>query len=130
MKSAVAKLLLSDATVYDRKAADYAPGADPWENFRFSARVAAAICRGLPDDDPRRAAAVLIGVKVSRLMTVGLGRKASNETIIDTMRDLRVYVAILEAQHEEATRRSHRHDSHPPRAHARVRRVRKRRKRG
>lgn len=102
---AVAKLLHGDAFTYTRKAADYAPDpTDPWENFTFAADVAARICRGLPGDDKRRATALLIGLKVSRLMTVGLAGKASNEAITDTLGDLRVYAAILQAQNADATK--------------------------
>lgn len=96
--SAVGELLTADAALYDKKAADYAPGSDPWENFRFASHFMATVCRGLPEDDLRRATVLLIGVKISRLMTVGLGGTASNETIKDTLRDQRVYTAILEAQ--------------------------------
>lgn len=100
---AVAKLLHGDAFTYTRKAADYAPDpADPWENFTFASAVAARICKGLADDDKRRATALLIGLKVSRLMTVGLAGKASNEAIDDTLGDLRVYAAILQAQNADA----------------------------
>lgn len=104
---AVAKLLHGDAFTYTRKAADYAPDpADPWENFTFASHVAARICNGLADDDKRRATALLIGLKVSRLMTVGLAGKASNEKIDDTLGDLRVYAAILQAQHADAIQSS------------------------
>jgi hypothetical protein len=93
----VPEILRADAGTYQRKAADYAPGTDPFENFRFSAVFAARVCRGLPDTDPRRAAAVLIGVKISRLMSLGLAGEAQNENVIDTLSDLRVYVGILES---------------------------------
>ncbi len=96
--SRVSEILTADAEIYDRKAADYAPGSDPWENFRASAAFMAAVCRGLPEDDLKRATVLLIGVKISRLMTLGLVGKAKNESIKDTLRDLRVYTAILEAQ--------------------------------
>ena len=98
--SRVAEILMDDGIVYSQKAADYAPDGDPWQNFCTSAAFAAAVCRGLPENDPRRSTAVLIGVKISRLMTLGLTKEAKNEAIKDTMRDLRVYVAILEAQSE------------------------------
>lgn len=90
-------ILRADAELYERKAADYANGGDPFENFRFAATFAARVCRGLPETDPRRAAATLIGVKISRMMTVGIGGRASNEAILDTIRDGRVYLGILEA---------------------------------
>ena len=93
----VPELLRADADVYERKAADYAPNADPWENFRFAATFAARVCAGLPEDDPRRACALLIGVKLSRLQTLGLCRPAANEGVRDTLSDLRVYLAILTA---------------------------------
>ena|ERR1035438_3813569 len=93
----VLEILRSDALTYSRKAADYTiQGSDPFENFRFSASFAARVCRGLPETDPRRAVATLIGVKISRLMTLGLAREAQNEGVIDTLSDLRVYCAILE----------------------------------
>jgi hypothetical protein len=95
--SNVLDLLRSDVLTYARKAADYAPGADPFENFRFAATFAARVCRGLPDTDPRRAAATLIGVKISRLMSLGIAGEAQNEGVRDTLADLRVYAAILEA---------------------------------
>lgn len=91
------EILRTDADLYERKAADYANGGDPFENFRFAATFTARVCRGLPETDPRRAAALLVGVKVSRMMTVGLGGRASNEAILDTVRDARVYLGILEA---------------------------------
>jgi hypothetical protein len=97
-KPAVTIILQEDACVYAVKAADYAPNVDPWENFRFAASFAARVCRGLPDGDKARATATLIGVKISRLMTLGLAGPASNECVTDTLRDLRVYAAILEAQ--------------------------------
>jgi hypothetical protein len=103
--SNVPTILRADADVYERKAADYAPGLDPWENFRFAALFAARVCVGLPDDDPRRATALLMGVKISRLMTLGLKGTASNEKITDTTSDLRVYTAILENQQLEAAGR-------------------------
>lgn len=90
-------ILRADAELYERKTADYAPNADPFENFRFAATFAARVCRGLPETDPRRAAAVLVGVKMSRLMTVGLAGAAQNEGVLDTIRDARVYLGILEA---------------------------------
>ena len=99
--SAVAEIFRSDAAVYDRKAADYAPGGDPWENFNFAAAFASRVCEGLAPDDLRRATVVLIGIKLSRLMTLGLVGPAKNEAITDTLKDLRVYAAILEAQHDE-----------------------------
>ena len=65
-------LLEADADVFRRKQADYAPDGpapraftlrmDAFENFRFSSWYAARVCRGLPEDDPRRAAAILEGV--------------------------------------------------------------------
>jgi len=102
MSSTVPDLLRADAEVYERKAADYAPGSDPHENFRFASQFAARLCESLGEDDVRRATAVLIGVKISRLQTLGLGRKARNEGIIDTLSDLRVYLGILEDQHRAA----------------------------
>lgn len=96
--SNVPAILRADADIYEKKAADYAPGEDPWENFRFAAAFAAKVCRGLPEADMRRATVLLIGVKISRLMTLGLAGDAKNESIIDTARDLRVYTAILEDQ--------------------------------
>ncbi len=106
------QLLEADADVFRRKQADYAPDGpapksftlrmDALENFRFSAWFASRVCRGLPEDDPRRAAAVLLGVKASRLMTVGLEGTASNEAIDDTESDFRNYSAILDALNREA----------------------------
>jgi hypothetical protein len=94
----VPTILTRDGETYARKAADYAPGPDQFENFTFSANFAARVCRGLPDGDQKYATATLIGVKVSRLMTLGLVREGANECIKDTLMDLRVYLAILEAQ--------------------------------
>ena len=95
--SNVLEILRGDALTYARKAADYAPNADPNENFRTAATFAARVCRGFPETDPRRAVATLIGVKISRLMTLGLARDAQNESVKDSLADLRVYAAILEA---------------------------------
>lgn len=92
----VPETLRADADLYERKARDYAPGGDLFENFRFSSTFAARVCRGLSETDPRRATAVLCGVKISRMQTLGLAGSASNEGVLDTIRDLRVYLAILE----------------------------------
>lgn len=100
--SRVPEILRADADVYEKKAADYAPGSDPWENFRFAADFMARVCRGLPEDDLRRATVLLMGVKISRLMTLGLTGDAKNESITDTAKDLRVYTAILEDQQTES----------------------------
>lgn len=102
-KSNVPEILRKDAGTYERKAADYAPGTDPYENFQFSAEFAHRLCEGLPTDDRRRATATLIGVKISRLQTLGLARAANNEGILDTIGDLRVYLGILEDQQRLAT---------------------------
>lgn len=96
--SRVPEILRADADVYEKKAADYAPGSDPWENFRFASHFAARVCLDLAADDPRRATVTIIGVKLSRLMTLGLAGEAKNEAVEDTLKDLRVYAAILEAQ--------------------------------
>lgn len=106
------ELLEKDAEVFRRKQADYSPNGaapktftlllDAFENFRFSAWYASRVCKGLPEDDPRRAAAILEGVKISRRMTVGLAGTASNETIDDTGSDGRNYSAILDALNLEA----------------------------
>jgi len=104
-KSNVPEILRNDAGTYERKAADYAPGTDPYENFQFSAEFAHRLCEGLPTDDRRRATATLIGVKISRLQTLGLARAANNEGILDTIGDLRVYLGILEDQHRAAIER-------------------------
>src|ERR1017187_5472579 len=95
--SNVLEILRGDALTYARKAADYAPNAAPNETSRTAPTFAARVCRGLPETDPRRAVATLIGVKISRLMTLGLARDAQNEGVSDTLSDLRVYCAILEA---------------------------------
>lgn len=100
--SGVAEILRKDADVYDRKRADYSPGDDPFENFKFAAKFAARVCDGIPLDDQRRAAATLVGLKISRLMTVGLTGDPKNEGVLDTFGDDRVYNAILETMHREA----------------------------
>lgn len=96
----VAELLEADAELYARKAADYAPDAgDPFENFRSSSSFASRV--GGREVRPVDAALVLMGVKISRLQTVGASGKARNEGFRDTLRDLRVYAAIVEALLEE-----------------------------
>jgi len=95
----VASALRRAADTYERKALDYAPNEDdPYENFKFAAKFAARVGSGLPDWDQRRATLVLIGVKLSRMHTLGLCRDASNEAISDTIEDLMVYLAILKEQ--------------------------------
>lgn len=103
--STVPELLRSDADTYEAKAKDYAPDPnDPFENFSFAGRFAERLVDGVLQTTMSRdklnqvcACCVLIGVKVSRLMTLGLFRPAKNEGVLDTIRDLRVYLAILEA---------------------------------
>lgn len=94
------------STVFGKKRADYSPGADQWENFRFSSMFSSRVCSGLPIDDPRRSAAVLIGTKISRLMSLGLNREEQNEKVTDTIEDCINYLAILEAMQLEATETS------------------------
>ena len=89
----VARILHADADLYARKAADYAPGADPFENFARAASFATRTGgKEITREDVCR---VLIGVKVSRLETLG-DRPPSNEGVLDTIRDARIYLAILE----------------------------------
>lgn len=107
--STVPELLRGDADTYEAKAEDYAPDPnDPFENFTFAGQFAGRLVDGaaLTTTSPewrRRivACCVLIGVKISRLMTLGLFRTAKNEGVLDTIRDLRVYLAILEAMLRE-----------------------------
>lgn len=99
MNLSVPEILKTDAETYARKAADYAPEVtDPWENFSFSSMFMARVGRGVEDGSPILATLVLIGVKISRMMTLGVMGKAKNEALKDTLQDLRVYLAILEAQ--------------------------------
>jgi hypothetical protein len=93
----VSDTLRADAALYEKKARDYANGDDPFENFRFAANFTARVCREMTDHDPRRATVALCGVKISRMQTLGFSGDAANEGILDTIRDLRVYLAILEA---------------------------------
>ena len=96
---------MQDAAIYAKKAADYAPDtARPFQNFEFAAEFAQKVCLDLPADDPRRAVVTLMGVKLSRLMTLGLAGDATNEAVTDTLRDLRVYAAILEEIHDTGCR--------------------------
>ena len=103
--SKVSEILRGDADTYEAKASDYAPDPnDPFENFSFAGRFAGRLVDGVFQTTTSRdrldqvyACCVLIGVKVSRLMTLGLFRPAKNEGVLDTIRDLRVYLAILEA---------------------------------
>ena len=103
--SKVSEILRGDADTYEAKASDYAPDpSDPFENFTFSGWFADRLTRDqfavtLWPTTRRQVAAccVLIGVKISRLMTLGLFGAAKNESVLDTIRDLRVYLAILEA---------------------------------
>lgn len=100
----VIRQLRADASTYARKSADYAPDpAHPFENFEFAAKFAQRVCLDLPADDPRRATATVIGIKLSRLQTLGLAGTASNEAIDDTLGDLRVYCAILAEQQQAAS---------------------------
>lgn len=96
------KLLEDAAETYRRKAADYDPRND-FENFRFSAGWGAKVCRGLTEDDPRRSVVNQIGIKMSRLATVGLSATAKNEGILDTIDDACVYLKILQSMQLAAT---------------------------
>ena len=96
--SAVADILRNDAITYERKAADYAP-VDPWENFRTSATFAGRLAG--TNVSHIESCLMLIGLKISRLQTLGLFGAAKNESVLDTVGDLRVYLAILEAMLRE-----------------------------
>lgn len=80
------------------KQADYASSHDPWLNFReaadFTNRTRGITINALD------VAYVLLGVKISRLQNLG-SRVPSNESIAETLRDLRGYSAIIEAMQEE-----------------------------
>ena len=105
----VPDILRRDADKYESKAADYAPDPEnPFENFRFAGMFADRLMRDAPDWLPvhvrreMQANCTLIGVKISRLMTLGLFGKAKNEDVLDTVKDDRVYGGILEAMMLEA----------------------------
>lgn len=111
--SKVPEILRGDADTYEAKASDYAPDPnDPFENFSFAGRFADRLTRDqfavtLRPATRQQVAAccVLVGVKISRLMTLGLFGAAKNESVLDTIRDLRVYLAILEAMLRSADQR-------------------------
>lgn len=94
----VAEILQADAALYERKAKDYAPDPEkPYENFTSAAAFASRFRPLRPVD----VVLVMVGTKLSRLATVGLQPgAATNEPVIDTLRDLRVYLAILQAMLE------------------------------
>ena len=95
----VADALRKAADTYEKKAADYAPDpGDPFENFRYAAEFALRVGHRISPADPRYTTLTLIGVKLSRLRTVGIDGKASNEALVDTLEDLMVYLAILKEQ--------------------------------
>lgn len=97
----VCELLKRDASIYRQKAMDYAPDpGGPWENFEYAARFVGGVTK--KDVTREDIALALVGVKLSRLATVGLAREAKNEAVADTLGDLRVYLAILEAMLEES----------------------------
>lgn len=93
----VSTILKKAAAISDKKRQDYA-GTDPDENFIRAAEIAANICKGLADTDPRRATAILIGVKLARLQNLGLNGAANHESVDDTLDDTINYVAILKRQ--------------------------------
>ena len=101
--SRVAELLREDADLYQLKASDYAPNAaDPYENFRYAARIHNDLTTGEPIESASVCLA-LIGVKLSRLYTLSCRKgPARNEPISDTLRDLRIYLAIYQAMRESA----------------------------
>lgn len=94
----VADLLRVDAETYDRKAADYAEPNDPFKNFREAEQFRAACLRGREPSCEVASSLTLIGLKLSRLKNIGVYNQAKNESVLDTLGDLRVYLAILEAQ--------------------------------
>jgi len=94
----IAGILRSDADFYTQKAADYAPDkANPFENVEFAAKFSSGVSGGTGQfSTPEMVLINLIGVKISRLMTVGWGGRNKNEPFVDTLRDLRIYSAMLE----------------------------------
>lgn len=97
-------ILGAAAKISEKKRAMYA-GTDPDENFIESAKFAGRLCRGLPTDDPRRSTATLIGVKLARVMNLGLSGDAEYfESIEDTLVDLVNYFALLIRQQKRAAR--------------------------
>lgn len=100
-----AVILHQASDLLGKKRDDYAP--TNWaENFESSAAWMAKVCEGLPTDSPVRSAVVLMGVKISRLATLGLGRTASNESIDDTFHDLINYAALALALHHQEKKRA------------------------
>lgn len=98
-------LLGEAAKISDQKRQDYA-GADPDENFIESAKFSGRLCRGLPETDCRRSTTTLIGVKLARMLTIGLSGIANHESLDDTLTDLINYTAILIRQNMRARRAS------------------------
>jgi hypothetical protein len=95
-RSRVPMILAADIDLYRRKNEDYSPGDDPYANFRYASAFASAVCRHLDLTDPAWAAAIMVGIKSARLCSIGIGGDANFEAVKDTLRDLRVYAAILE----------------------------------
>lgn len=74
--------------IFERKNADYAGNRSEFFNFEYAALVAG------PFEDPvDRTFAVMIGVKLGRLIALQ-GREAQNEAVEDTYKDLATYAAL------------------------------------
>lgn len=93
MHKDVIEVLEKDITLYKSKGTDYAPN-DYLENFITSSNFASKVTN--TPLDAITSLLILIGTKISRLETVGIKKEAKNESFSDTLRDLRVYLAILE----------------------------------
>lgn len=92
------EIVESDCALLAGKQADYASEQDPWVNFRESAEFVNKT-RGL-NVTPLDIAYMLLGVKISRLRNLGQ-RRPMNESITETLKDLRGYSAIIQAMEEE-----------------------------
>ncbi len=92
-----APILFGDIQVLLRKAGDYSPRS-AFENFDTASYFTKKVTG--TEMDRIHSCLLLIGTKISRIMTVGLN-KPKNESLYDTLSDLRVYLAIFESMLRE-----------------------------
>lgn len=83
------KLIEKIKSVHESKSHDYAKEDNVFSNFEYAAKVAEIFTN--PVD---KSFAVLIGVKLARLAELRSGKKAKNESLLDTIEDMTNYSAI------------------------------------
>ena len=88
-KSLVESWQKNELEVLDRKAHDYATGKDSLSNFKDTALMA--------DIPVEKVFMTILGIKMCRLRELTGGKQAKNESVSDTLMDMKNYLSLFQA---------------------------------